>query len=103
MQTIYKYPFKIASEVIIEMPKGAQILSIQIQNDIPTMWALIDTEKEMENVLFHIFGTGHTIPRLFNYGPLDHLATFQQGIYVWHMFLRYYERFQIRRDSPSNP
>lgn len=89
MQTIHKYTFKIEGEVRIKMPKGARVLSVQIQNDIPTMWALVDTEREMETVLFHIFCTGDTIPRLFNYGPLDHLATFQQGIYVWHIFLRY--------------
>ncbi len=87
MKTIHKYTFKIEDEVSIEMPKGARILSVQCQDDIPVMWALVDTENELETRLFNIFGTGEEIWPSFDYSKEDHLATFQHGIFVWHIFL----------------
>ena len=48
MKTIYKYPLKIASSQIIEMPIDAKILDLQMQGDIATILALVDTGKKIE-------------------------------------------------------
>lgn len=83
---IYKYTFRVDDTVTITMPKGAEILSVQTQDDVPTVWALVDPKAPPVSRLFHIFGTGHPIPGLF--GPSSFVATFQQrdGAFVWHMF-----------------
>ena len=44
------------------MPRGAKILTIQVQNEIPCIWALVNPENEKENRYFEIFRTGQYIP-----------------------------------------
>lgn len=40
--TVWKYPIGVAPMIEIAMPQGAQVLSVQVQDNIPTVWALID-------------------------------------------------------------
>lgn len=80
--TIYKYQFEIKDRVSIEMPKEAQILSVQIQHDIPCLWALINPKNQVHKYNYRIFGTGNP----FDLVGAKHISTFQQGIFVWHMF-----------------
>lgn len=84
MQTIYKFPLKVDDLVTVSMPKGATILSLQVQNDIPCIWALVDEGTEWENRVFRIFGTGH----FFAASPGTFLGTVQlmEGALVFHVF-----------------
>jgi hypothetical protein len=82
--TVYKYPFEIAGEVVIPMPFGAKILRVECQAGQPCMWALVDADRVIETRRFLVRGTGHDIPR--NPAEIEHIATFQQGPFVWHMF-----------------
>jgi hypothetical protein len=85
MQTIYKFPLKVDDLVTVSMPKGAKILSLQVQNDIPCLWALVDEDMEWrENRVFRIFGTGH----VFAASPGTFLGTVQlmEGALVFHVF-----------------
>lgn len=79
MKTIYKYRF--AEK--IEMPKGAQIISCQYQYGELYLWVIAGTNNEIETRNFVIYGTGHEIdPNL----GLFHIATVQDGPFVWHIF-----------------
>lgn len=81
MITIYKYELNAG---VVGLPKGAQILTIQVQNGLPYIWALIDTEVTItEFRWFAIVGTGQEITQEYEY---NYLATFQQDIFVWHVF-----------------
>lgn len=67
MNTIYKYNLKLDNTQIIEMPRGAKILDIQfktadrfLQGEL-TMWAMVNTNKEIEERIFKLFGTGFEI------------------------------------------
>lgn len=64
------------------MPLGAKVLSIQVQNDVPTIWAFVDTAMPFEDRKFYVYGTGHVIPLLAN----RHIATIQLIGLVWHIF-----------------
>jgi hypothetical protein len=66
MITIHKYPFLIADQVKIEMPIESQILSVQVQNGMPTIWAKVNTESNKEIRTFWVFGTGHEINHLLD-------------------------------------
>ena len=44
MRTIWKYRAR-ARCCEIEMPLNAEILCVQLQNNIPTLWALVETEE----------------------------------------------------------
>ncbi len=81
MKAIYKYN---AGDYSITMPKDAQILDVQMQYDIPQLWALVDTSNEMETREFLIMGTGME----FDDEGSIYIGTFQQfgGDLVWHLF-----------------
>lgn len=89
MKTIYKYPLTLVDEQTIQLPKGADILSVQwIRNQL-CIYALVDTqESEMENRQIKIFGTGN--PILPNTTPKKHLfvgTIFNQSqTLVFHVF-----------------
>ena len=41
MKTIYKYTLD-SHDCTLQLPKGAEILTVQLQNQIPTLWALVN-------------------------------------------------------------
>lgn len=84
--TIWKFPFKLASgRFEIEMPKDAEILAVQVQREVPCVWAKADPESEREMRRFRIVGTGHPFRED---GKLSYIGSFQQleGLLVWHLF-----------------
>jgi hypothetical protein len=83
--TIWKYPFEVTDNVSISMPGGAQILTVQAQNDTPCVWALVDPEAPKQTHHFRVYGTGHPIDE-----PGQYLGTFQLygGSLVFHVFER---------------
>lgn len=62
MKRIHKYPFAIQDRIIIPMPFGAKIISVQLQRDIPGIWAIVDTDEELCAKLIYCFGTGQPLP-----------------------------------------
>lgn len=84
MVTIHKYQFSIADEVSIKMPERAKILSVQVQDGKPTIWAMVETDWKREIRTFKVFGTGYQLNGLaFFY---THIATIQLDGFVWHIF-----------------
>lgn len=86
-QTIYKYPLRITDHQSIKLPKGYEILSIGLQDEQAFIWCLINKdEKEIEEVDFEIFGTGHDISTE-NVMQRDFIGTyfFKNGL-VFHLF-----------------
>ena len=84
MRTIHKYPVSVTDEFVINMPRGAEILSIDLQNDMPYMWVLVDTNNNSKIRKFRVFGTGQLdIP----YG-VKYIGTFiiLCGNFVGHLF-----------------
>ena len=57
MQTIRKYPLQELDENTVLMPTGAKMLSVQVQNGRPYIWALVDTDKATEAHQFRTVGT----------------------------------------------
>lgn len=82
--TIWKYQLTTGTQTI-EMPKNAQILTVQTQNGSPFMWALVAPSAVKESRVFRVYGTGHTIK---HDTPKNYIATFQldSGALVFHVF-----------------
>lgn len=82
---IFKYPFTISDEVIINIPGDATILTIQEQYGEPCLWALVDPDKPKKPRVLRIIGTGHPIPDV---DTLKYLGTIQMagGGLIWHIF-----------------
>ncbi len=83
MKTIWKFPIKVG-ENVVEMPVGAEVLSVQAQHGEPQMWALVRPGNDTEKRYFSVFGTGHNVAvRVTKY-----IDTFQLhgGHFVGHVF-----------------
>ncbi len=91
---ILKWDLQIAELQTIEMPSGAEILTVQMQNSVPRIWALCEESesinprriaRRIDIVMprrIAIYGTGHPI----NENPGIYIATFQAGEFVFHVF-----------------
>lgn len=85
MKTIWKFPLpELTGDISIRMPVGAQVLRFehQVGTELPSIWALVDPENDVEDRQFSLFGTGHPVPD----NGLVHLGTCQHGPFVWHLF-----------------
>ena len=87
MKTVYKYPLQVVDRLVVTLPAGSRILTIQAQDDVPCIWAVVnqDTDK-LELRDFRIIGTGHPFPDEW---PI-YVGTFQLmgGRLVFHVFTR---------------
>ena len=84
MKTVYKYPLKIDDYQKVNLPMGAKILCIKVQNGIPCLWALIDKEQTYdEAVTIRCAGTGHDIKDEVEYIDTIMVAG---GALVFHLF-----------------
>ncbi len=87
-QTIYKYPIPV--DGILELPKGARILSVGVQDSVPTLWAQVDRytrDDEANNHIIEVYGTGHQIEEAGNLEFIGAAFDHRLGL-VWHIFER---------------
>lgn len=84
MNTIWKYSLQSAPNFSIEMPRGAQILTVQLQGGRPYLWALVNPDAVLEPRYFFLAPTGES----FVPPALDYIGTFQMdgGAFVAHLF-----------------
>jgi hypothetical protein len=86
MRTIWKFKLQTTDEQELLMPEGSEILTVQIQDGEPCLWAMIEnTESKPEKRLIEIFGTGNPIN---SHGPREYIGTYQLGggALVFHVF-----------------
>ena len=84
-KSIWKFPLETTDIQQIEMPADAEILTIQTQDEIPCIWALVSTDAPKRKVAFEIFGTGHPVPEN---AKRKYVGTYQlrKGALVFHCF-----------------
>ena len=86
-KTIWKFQLEVKDGNEVYMPKDAEILCIQVQNEQPCIWALVDTNQPNVRRIIDIYGTGHEIS--YSMGQeWKYIGTFQllQGQFVGHAF-----------------
>lgn len=81
--TIWKFPFVIEDVVTVSMPEDATVLSVQVQNGEPCIWAVVDPSNPIVMRIFHLRGTGHALGEVGQF-----IGTFQMmdGGLVFHLF-----------------
>lgn len=84
MEAIWKFPLDIEDEVKISMPRGAKILCVQTQRNVPYLWAIVDIEASKEVRTFVIYGTGPQHEKIRG----KYIGTFQalDESFVGHVF-----------------
>jgi hypothetical protein len=85
MKTIFKYQLDVVDTQVLKLPKNADIFSAQFQGDQLCVWGLVDTEAELEDREFRIFGTGQLFEVL---GMFRFVDTAQHESSVWHIFVK---------------
>lgn len=87
MRSIWKFDVPVADRLLIQMPEGAKVLCVQVQNETPCIWAKVDpgTKVPVEVREFRVYGTGHNIDES---EALEYVGTFQLlgGSFVGHLF-----------------
>lgn len=87
METIYKYPLEITDTQDIPLRNNGQILTVQMQEGRPCIWARVNTDDpevlhEKRTIL--TYGTGHPIEQK----NIRYIGTYQvhaRGL-VFHVF-----------------
>lgn len=84
--TVWKYPLRTrGAPQMLDLPQGAQVLTVQLQNGEPMPWVLIpDPAAETQPRQFLITGTGYEM--LIDPACLAYINTFQMSVYVFHVF-----------------
>jgi hypothetical protein len=99
MKTIYKYQLTREPYIKVTIPMEASILCVQIdqKDNTPCIWAVVDTEAELEERFFEIIGTGNPIHTetakmkgVLSFMGIErkYIGTFQEVPFVWHLFER---------------
>lgn len=94
MKQIWKYELTQTASNTFEMPKGAKILTVQMQNEIPCIWAIVNIGTpslsgesffKVERRTFKTVGTGRNFE---NADKAIYIGTIQalEGRLVWHIF-----------------
>lgn len=81
--TIHKYSLAVTDRQTVEIPEGAELLCVQMQNLEPMLWAKVDPTRGKTPRTLHTFGTGNPIPD----GEFRYVGTYQvRGQLVFHVF-----------------
>lgn len=91
MKTIYKVKLAIEDSQFISFQQPAQVLSVQVQNEVPCLWVMVDTEQPFFNYEISTFGTGNPIPKDFN-GTFIGTYQLRNGRFVGHVFISSYQK-----------
>ncbi len=85
MLTIYKYQMNADDVIVVEIPKDAKILTVQMQGETPCIWAAVNPDARKVERRFRMYGTGHPIDENLT---LEYIDTFQMhgGMLVFHLF-----------------
>ncbi len=78
------WKFQVSPNPYVQMPKGADTLSVGIQGQDIMVWARVNPNSIMITRRLPVYGTGHVID------PLDHelplIGTVFMGPLVFHVF-----------------
>ncbi len=85
MKSIFKYPLEDKTEQSVLMPQGAQVLSVQVQDNKPMLYALVDDALPLRQVRVISVGTGRLAPP--DIGRYVGTAMMDGGSSVWHIFV----------------
>lgn len=92
---IFKYPLQVKDIQMVEMPRGAAVLTVQAQGETPCIWAKVDPAAPPIKRCFVTYGTGHDAD---DGAAVHYVGTYQLrgGALVFHVFT---DRVEYPRDS----
>ncbi len=84
MLKVFKDRVPEEDKISLDLPNGAQVLKVDVQNNEVQLWGLIDPSVELQTRWFRF--AGHPIDQ--NMAELKHISTFfmHEGALVFHVF-----------------
>ena len=79
---IWKFPLAAVDRQAVEMPRGAQVLAVEVQHGTICLWAMCDKTALTENRHFAVMGADRTMPA----GLKKFIGTVLMPPFVWHVF-----------------
>lgn len=90
MLTVYKYSTPLGKgpdNFCIPLPKYAEILTVEVQNNDACIWVTVDTENATEDRYFRWAGTGHDLnDDHFEIKAYIGSVILHNGALVFHLF-----------------
>lgn len=89
MKVVWEFELEFENITKIEMPVGAEILTVQRdeKTNKPCLWAVVETEAEDETRCFELFGTGQCFePKISSNRIYIGTYQYQKGAFVGHVF-----------------
>jgi hypothetical protein len=85
---IWKFSIDLQQEQGVEIPKGAQVLTAQIQRSKISLWAKVDPHAPHILMTVLVLATGQDCDEK-TFKEMRYLSTVQsnQGEFVWHVFI----------------
>jgi len=80
VKKVWKFPISRGTNHIV-MPADAEVVHVDMQDNAPMLWALVDPAAKRKERCFRIYGTGHGIR-----DNAKHVGSWQKGPLVWHLF-----------------
>lgn len=83
--TVWKFPFSIEDDFIVQMPIGARVIHVEVQHGQPCLWAVVNPRAQLVDRWFYLLGTGHPFAVEI---ACRHVGSFLMagGDLVWHVF-----------------
>lgn len=82
---VFKYPLEIADDLTVDLPHGAEVLTVQVQHGEPCLWARVDPEAPLAPRRFRWAGTGHPLDAASDW-PYVGSVQLESGMLVFHLF-----------------
>lgn len=79
---IWKFPLEVTDDASVMMPIGAKILTVQVQNGTPCLWAHVNPKANQRLRRLRIHWTGHECIADGYIGSFQ----FMHGSLVFHVF-----------------
>ena len=85
MHAVFKYDLPFLDDITIHMPSCARCLTVDVQRNVPRLWALVDAGAQDTLHHFRLAGTGHPIHCA---DGLEYIDTFfmEDGARGFHLF-----------------
>lgn len=83
-KTIWKFQIEPNDIIKVDMPIGAEVLTVQTQFEQPCIWAIVNPKAKTETRTFRMADTGHPV----NENVKKYIGTFQlmSGQLIFHLF-----------------
>lgn len=95
MRTVWKYPLAFSDKAITHsIPHNEVIVHVAMQDDVPTIWAIVDPGEEREQRTFIVTGTGHLVP-----DDASYIGTVMERFFVWHIWETHPDQFDGSSDA----